>query len=78
MNKFNPLDRVNLGAQSVADALVEITNDGIVFTSSFNGAGIHSIYYHQGSFKPYNKISGIKSPIYVGKAVPQALEKGLM
>ncbi len=42
----------------------------------FIGAGIYAIYY-VGDHQPYQRLGVNEIPIYVGKAVPQALERAI-
>ena len=76
---YNPLDKLNLG-KSVVEALLESPAAGMEEITAFDGAGIYAIYYH-GPFEPYQPIavtdsSGMRTPIYVGKAVPSGSRKG--
>jgi hypothetical protein len=80
MKPYNPLDKMSLGA-SVADALLESPVHPLSGLEPFSGAGIYAIYY-SGKFKPYGPLSAknsggiLKTPIYVGKAVPPGARKG--
>lgn len=77
---YNPLDKKNLGV-SVAEALLSQDAVAMEALKRFSGAGIYAIYY-TGDFEAYrplsqlNKRGKLKSPIYVGKAVPAGARKG--
>lgn len=77
---YNPLEKVNLGI-SVAEAMLAQEAQPLTSLEQFNGAGIYALYY-VGKFPPYEKLShvnrtqGIKTPIYVGKAIPEGGRKG--
>lgn len=79
--KFNPLDKKNLGV-SVADALLAQPLEDLQAVEPFDGAGIYALYYF-GSFGPYqpmvefNMSEGPDWPIYVGKAIPPGSRKGM-
>jgi len=78
--RYNPLDTHHLG-ESVADALLRSTAEPLGEVKTFNGAGIYAIYY-SGDFSEYapiaaqNRCNRLKTPIYVGKAVPPGTRKG--
>ena len=77
---FNPLDKTSLGS-SVADALLARPALPLGELETFRGAGVYAIYYC-GKFKPYATLAALntdgefRSPIYVGKAVPEGARKG--
>ncbi len=75
---YNPLDKVHLG-KSVAEALLSGKMCSLKDLEPFIGAGIYAIYY-SGDFAAYNRIRVKKNteiPIYVGKAVPAGVRKGI-
>jgi hypothetical protein len=77
---YNPLDKINLGA-NVADAMLRRQVYPMNSLPQFNGAGIYAIYY-TGDFEAYTKLAemnrngGYALPIYVGKAVHPGARKG--
>lgn len=80
MEIYNPLDKKNLG-ESVAGAMLKGEVHPLGALTSFEGAGIYSIYY-TGEFEAYrqlsikNQLNKFEAPIYVGKAVPTGARKG--
>jgi hypothetical protein len=78
--RYNPLDRENLGA-SVRDALLRRIPVPLGAVPAFPGAGIYAIYY-TGAFPCYDAIAALnrdgrfERPIYVGKAIPAGARKG--
>ena len=79
MAPYNPLDKLNLG-KSVAEALLDQEAHPIGGVPTFTGAGIYAIYY-SGPHPAYRALArangdGANVPIYVGKAIRVADEKG--
>jgi len=78
---FNPLDILNLG-KSVATAILEANPTSIDSVERFTGAGVYAIYY-TGDFPAYSAIADanrdgkFELPIYVGKAVPSGVRRGV-
>ena len=78
---YNPLDKHNLAA-SVVDALLQRTPAALP-PPKFRGAGIYAIYY-AGFFEPYqivaeaNRHENCSIPVYVGKATPLGVRKGVL
>ncbi|MBF0163417.1 MAG: Eco29kI family restriction endonuclease [Magnetococcales bacterium] len=77
---YNPLDKINLGA-NVAEALLSREAIPLADLTEFSGAGIYVLYY-MGSFPAYallaeeNRKSRCAWPIYIGKAIPSGSRKG--
>ena len=78
---YNPLHKQNLAA-SVVDALLQRTPAALP-PPKFRGAGIYAIYY-TGLFEPYqviaeaNRQDNCSIPVYVGKATPLGVRKGVL
>ncbi len=73
---YDPLDYQNL-AHSIVRALLETKPVALPPAESFIGAGVYALYY-TGSLEFYARISSVelRTPIYVGKAVPRGARKG--
>lgn len=77
---YNPLDKLNL-AKSIEIELLKQPAPQLGNVAKITGADIYVIYY-TGDFEPYSPISqgnrdgNLKSPIYVGKAIPKGGRKG--
>lgn len=73
---YNPLDYQNL-AQSVVRALLERADSELPPTEPFSGSGVYALYY-TGPLPFYAFLASeeLKTPIYVGKAVPSGSRKG--
>jgi len=77
---YNPLDKIHLG-ESVVSALLARPVVALPPPEPFIGAGIYALYY-RGDFSAYSRIAEQNAhdrwakPIYVGKAVPVAAQRG--
>jgi len=73
---YDPLDYENL-ARSVVNALLANSASPLPPTENVIGSGVYAIYY-TGPLSFYGHISSqeLKTPIYVGKAVPTGARKG--
>ena len=73
---YDPLDYNNL-ARSVVHALLDTTATRLPPDSSFAGSGVYALYYN-GNLPFYATVASedLKTPIYVGKAVPSGARKG--
>ena len=80
--RFNPLDTRMIGV-NVMDALLKRPAEPLGQVATFVGAGIYAIYY-VGPFPPYallaaeNQDGKFGCPIYVGKAIPQGTQTGVV
>ncbi|MFD6073567.1 Eco29kI family restriction endonuclease, partial [Amycolatopsis lurida] len=76
IEKFNPLDRLNL-AKSVENALLDEPQNPLPPAEPFPGAGLYCIYY-SGDFPAYEPIVNAERqvPIYVGRAIPRGARAG--
>lgn len=73
---YDPLDYENL-ARSVVHALLEAPPTTLPPAESFTGSGVYALYY-TGPLPFYTHIASpeLRTPIYVGKAVPTGARKG--
>jgi len=77
---YNPLDKIHLG-ESVVSVLLARPVVALPPPEPFIGAGIYALYY-RGDFSAYSRIAEQNAhdrwakPIYVGKAVPVAAQRG--
>jgi Eco29kI restriction endonuclease len=71
---YNPLDKLNL-ARSIEHEVLKRVKIPLANSKGIEGAGVYVLYY-QGPFKPYEPLSGIDKPIYIGKAIPKGGRKG--
>jgi hypothetical protein len=75
--EYDPLNYQNL-ARSVVTALLENKLSPLPPDPEFAGCGVYAIYY-KGSLRYYSHIASreCRTPIYVGKAIPQGARKGI-
>lgn len=68
---YDPLNYENL-ARSVVTALLENQPVPLAPPAPFEGSGVYAIYY-SGKLPFYSRVStkSCRTPIYVGKAVPE-------